>query len=498
MSRGGTTAWVLGDQLSHSNPALGGADRVVVVESEAKLRSLPFHRQKLHLVLTAMRKFAAELGERGIEVDYRRCGSLAEGLDEHRAAHEPARVVALEPNSLGGRSLLKRLDVQLVPGTLFLTHPDEFAEWAEGRKLLRMEDFYRSQRRRHEVLMDGDEPAGGRWNYDPENRKPPPASTRPPRPYRPREDDIDQAVRRDLDRMDLDTFGEDGPRLWAASHEEAKRALGRFVETRLADFGPWQDAMLEGEPFMWHSMISPALNLGLLDPLDCVRAAEAAYRDGGAPIASVEGFVRQVIGWREYVWGMYWLEGARWDRMNALRADRELPEALWSGETDMRCISKTVSSLRETGYSHHIERLMIFGNLMLLTGTEPREAFDWFHGCFVDGYEWVMAPNVLGMATYADGGRMMSKPYAAGGRYVHRMSDHCGECRFRPDLRTGDEACPFSAMYWDFLDRNQDRLAGNPRMKLPLRNLAGIDAEELGEIKARARDARSELSRNSA
>ena len=246
---------------------------------------------------------------------------------------------------------------------------------------------------------------------------------------------------------------------------------------------------------MWHSLLSPALNLGLLDPLECVEAAERAYRDGDAPIASVEGFVRQIIGWREYVWGRYWLEGERWDRMNALRADRELPAALWSGETEMRCVSEVVGSLRETGYAHHIERLMVVGNLLLLAGTEPRAALDWFHGSYVDAYEWVMAPNVLGMATFADGGRMMSKPYAAGGRYVDRMSDHCGECRFRPDRRTGEDACPFSAMYWDFLARNEERLADNHRLRLPLRQLAGIDADELAAIRSRARAGRAELTR---
>ena len=484
---------MLGDQLSHDNPALDSADRVLIVESEAKLRSLPFHRQKLHLLLSAVRHLSAELEERGFEVDHRRAHSLAAGLAAHRAEHGPSRVVAMEAKSRAGVRLLEGLDVETVPGNLFLTSPGEFADWAEGRKLLRMEDFYRHQRRRLDVLMDGDEPAGGRWNFDAENRKPPPSHDRPPRAYRPREDAIDEAVRADLDDLGLEAFGEDGPRLFAATRGEARRALRRFVETRLADFGPWQDAMLDDEPFMWHSLISPALNLGLLDPMEAVRAAEAAYRDGDAPIASVEGFIRQIIGWREYVWGLYWLRGTGWKRMNALRAHRNLPDALWSGETEMRCVSEAVGSLRKTGYSHHIERLMIFGNLQLLVGSDPHQALDWFHGSFVDAYEWVMEPNVLGMATFADGGRMMSKPYAAGGRYVDRMSEHCSSCRFRPDRRTGEDACPFSAMYWDFLDRNSERLAGNHRLSMPLRQLAKIEADELAEIRSRARAARSEL-----
>lgn len=466
----GLTTLVLGDQLSHDNPALEGADRVLMIESRAKLASAPWHRQKLHLVLSAMRHFAAELEERGVEVDYRRAQTYAAGIRAHVRAHAPKQVQLLEPTSVAARGLAELPRVELATGTLFLTHPDEFRAWAEGRRRLRMEDFYRYQRRRLGVLMDGDEPAGGRWNFDAENREPPPAEARPPAPYAPREDDIDDAVRRDLDRLRLTTFGEDGPRLWPATRDQALRSLHRFVDTRLADFGRWQDAMLHGERLMWHSHLSSSLNLGLLDPQEVVAAAEGAYRAGDAPIAAVEGFVRQVIGWREYVWGMYWLEGGL-PRVNALSARAELPEALWSGDTDMRCVADAVEGLRDTAYAHHIVRLMIFGNLMLLRGVKPRRAVDWFHHSFIDGYEWVMGPNVLGMATFADGGRMMSKPYAAGGRYVDRMSDYCGECRFDPTQREGEDACPFTKGYWQFLERNEEKLRPNRRMQMPYRNL---------------------------
>lgn len=462
------TAWILGDQLSHDNPALEGAGRVLMIESEAKLRGAPWHRQKLQLVLSAMRHFAAELREGGIDVDYRREPTYAAGV----RAHGAARVRLLEPNSLAARRKLGGLSgVELVRGTLFLTHPDDFRDWAEGRRRLVMEDFYRARRRALDLLMDGDQPAGGRWNFDRENRKPPPRDTRPPPPYRPREDDIDEEVRRDLDALRLDSFGDDAARIWPATRTEARRSLDRFVKTRLPDFGRWQDAMLAGERFMWHSHLSSSLNLGLLDPREPLERAERAYREGHAPIEAVEGFVRQIAGWREYVWGMYWLHAGQWRSQNALEAREPLPEYLWSGETDMRCVADSVAGLRETAYAHHILRLMVFGNLLMLKGVRPGEAFSWFHHAFIDGYEWVMGPNAVGMATYADGGSMMTKPYAASGRYIDRMSDFCGSCRYDPTQREGEDACPFTKGYWEFLERNEERLRHNRRMQMPYRNL---------------------------
>jgi deoxyribodipyrimidine photolyase-related protein len=494
VTSGGRTAWVLGDQLSLDNPALEGADRVLLVESEAKLRSGRFHRQKLHLMLSAMRHFGAGLEDRGVAVDHRRAPTLRAGLEDHVRQFAPDEVVVLEPASAAGRDALGALPrVRLLEGSLFLTDAEEFAGWAAGRERLVMEDFYRRQRRRLGVLMDGDEPAGGRWNFDGDNRRPAPRDARPPAVYRPREDEIDAAVRRDLDELSLQTFGDDAPRRWPATREQALRALRRFVDERLPDFGRWQDAMLHGERSLWHSLLSSSLNLGLLSPLECVEAAERAYRSGAAPIAAVEGFVRQLIGWREYVWCLYRLREREWGRMNALRAHAPLPEVLWGGPTEMRCVGDAVSGLRETAYAHHIERLMLFGNLVLLLGVHPRAALEWFHHAFIDGYEWVMAPNVLGMATFADGGRMMTKPYAAGGRYVQRMSDHCGGCRYRPDRRTGDDACPFSTLYWDFLDRNREQLAGNHRMRMAYRNLDAIDLGELDEIRRRGRALRREF-----
>lgn len=494
----GRTAWVLADQLSPGNPALDGADRLLIVESRVRPGAVRFHRQKLHLVWSAMRHFAAEQRERDIEVDYRTADTLTQGASEHLKEFEPDSIALLEPNTLGAGERLAGIDdrIEVLDDCLFLTRPDEFATWAEGRKQLRMENFYREQRRRYDLLMEGDQPAGGEWNFDQENRKSPPADLMPPKPYRPREDEIDRAVRDDLDHLaeEIPMRGSDGRRLFPATRAEAKRALASFCEKRLPQFGPYQDAMVEGQRFMWHALIGSSLNLGLLDPLECAKAAEAEYIKGAAPIASVEGFIRQVIGWREYVWGMYRLKGSAMASRNALGADAGIPDAIEDLDpdaTEMRCLSDVLAGIRDTAYAHHIERLMVLGNLMLTAGTEPRQAIDWFHGSFIDGYEWVMAPNVAGMALWADGGEMMSKPYAATGAYVNRMSTYCGECRYDPKVRAGDDACPLTTLYWDFLDRNRDLLAANPRMTLQVRNLDRIEDAELDAIRSQAKTLRS-------
>jgi deoxyribodipyrimidine photolyase-related protein len=350
-----------------------------------------------------------------------------------------------------------------------------------------MEDFYRRQRRRLGLLVeDAGRPAGGRWNFDRENRRPPRAGLAAPAPWLPREDDIDAEVRRDLDALDLPAWGEDGPRAFPATAAEARAALADFVEHRAASFGPWQDAMVPGERWLFHSRLSSSFNLWLLDPLEACRAVEAAHRDGRVPLASAEGFIRQVIGWREYVWGMYWLRLDAWRADNALAADLPLPEAFLTADTDANCLRSCVDDVRATAYAHHIQRLMVLGNLMLLLGVRPWEAVEWFRDAFIDGAEWVMAPNVAGMATWADGGVMMTKPYAGGGNYIDRMSGYCADCRYDPHARTGEDACPVTALYWDFMARHRDRFAGNRRMRGPLRALARMDPDELVAVRARA------------
>jgi len=344
--------------------------------------------------------------------------------------------------------------------------------------------------------MDGGEPAGGRWNLDHDNREPPPRGTAAlevGRPYRPREDDIDDEVRHDLDRWELDGdvsfVGRDGPRLFPATRAEARRALRRFVTHRLATFGPYEDAMLADDPVMSHSLLSSSLNLGLLDPAECVGEAEKAWRAGRAPLNSVEGFVRQIAGWREYVWQLYWYFGEDYRDSNALGHTAPLPD--WWNDLDAdavraNCLRTVLAQVRDTGWTHHIPRLMILGSHALQRGWDPAAVTDWFHRCFVDGYDWVMLPNVVGMSQYADGGRMTTKPYTSGGAYVHRMSDLCGPCDYRPGDRTGAHACPYTAGYWAFLDRHRDRLAGNQRVARPVRQLDRL--ADLAEVREQERE----------
>ncbi|MEL7210312.1 MAG: cryptochrome/photolyase family protein, partial [Actinomycetota bacterium] len=365
-----------------------------------KLGSKRWHTQRLHLVLSAMAHFAQELKAEGFEVDYRRAPTMTDGLQAHCDEHSVDRVVAMEPMSWSGRSMLDRLGVETVANNQFLCDYRQFAAWAEGRNSLRMEDFYRWQRTRLDVLMDPDGPAGGRWNFDHDNREPPPADGRPwPQANRFELDDVDRRV---LDRLP-DTWGAPPSGLWPVTRAQALARLDEFLTEGLAPFGPHEDAMLSAEWKLAHSALSSSLNLGLLHPAEVVEGAEAAYRSGRAPINSVEGFIRQVIGWREYVWGLYWLWMPEYRDENALAATRAVPPAFTGdAETDMACVASVVSNVHDRGYAHHIERLMVLGNLALTAGVDPQAMTDWMWANFVDGAEWVMVPNVIGMALHAD------------------------------------------------------------------------------------------------
>ena len=486
----GHTALVLGDQLMRDNPVLDGAARVVFVESLGGLRRVRTHRRRVHLVLSGMRHLAAELREAGeVEVvEHRGAPTLGAALEGERD------VVCAAPNVAGARRGLGRLGVRLVPSNQFLTAPEAFAAWAGGRRRVVMEDFYREQRRRFGVLLTEDgKPEGGRWNFDRENRRPPRRDLHAPEPWRPAEDAIDEEVRADLDRLDVDLFGSDGPRQFAVTPGEARLALDDFVAHRLAEFGPWQDAMVPGERNLFHALLSVPLNLGVLPPLEAVRAAEAAYRAGRAPLQSVEGFIRQVIGWREYVWGMYWLRVEQWPQDNALGAELPLPAAYWGAPVGWECLDEVVAGVEADGYAHHIQRLMVLGTIGLTAGVEPWALVRWFQGSFVDGAEWVMAPNAAGMALFADGGEMMTKPYAAGGNYINRMSGYCGSCRYEPNEKHGPTACPVTALYWDFVERHAERLQGNRRTQRSVGTLARMAPETRAAMRERARVAREEL-----
>jgi deoxyribodipyrimidine photolyase-related protein len=468
--------WIFGDQLG---PHVHSTDRhahreVVMVESARVLRSKPFHRQKLHLVLSGMRHVATELGDRA---HYLRADTYREALEQ---VGRP--VVVHEPTSHAAADLVERLRkeglvAEVLPTPTFALSRAEFDEWAGDRERFLMEDFYRSQRRRFDVLMEGGEPAGGTWNYDHDNREPPPKGATELEvrgPWQPPEDEVDERVRADLDAMDLPTVGRDGPRWFAVTAAEARRALAHFVEHRLPAFGPQEDAILGADWAMAHSLLSVPLNLGLLHPLDVVGEAEAAYRTGDVPLPSAEGFVRQVLGWREYIWQLYWRFGRGYLRRNALRAHAPLPD--WWRELDSdavtaACLRTALEGVRDRGWTHHIQRLMVLGNHALQRGYHPRELSDWFREAFVDGFEWVMPPNVIGMSQHADGGMLATKPYSSGGAYIDRMSDHCRGCAFDPRKRVGEDACPFTAGYWAWTHRHRDLLAANNRTSRAVQGL---------------------------
>ncbi|MEM7286266.1 MAG: cryptochrome/photolyase family protein [Actinomycetota bacterium] len=488
------TVWILGDQLSLEHAALRDRDpastRVLLVESATKITSKRWHRQRLHVVLASMRKFAETLRDEGYNVDLRRAPTLRGGLAAHRTAFVPTQVVATAPMSWDGRAMLEREGVEVLANDQFLCDPATFADWAADRKSLKMEDFYRWRRTETGVMMDGDEPAGGRWNFDHDNREPPPKDGRSWPEIAPFElDAIDRAV---IDEMPSDCWGDEPRGLWPTTRAQALQRLDEFVADALPIFGPHEDAMLKGEWKLAHSVLSCSLNLGLLHPSEVVDAAEAAYREGRVPIASAEGFIRQVMGWREYVWGLYWLWMPEYRHVNGLEACRPLPPVFTGdAETEMACVRQTMDNLATNGWTHHIERLMILGNLFLTSGVRPQEAVDWMWASFVDGAEWVMLPNVLGMALYADGGRMATKPYASGGAYINRMSDHCKGCRFDPKKRTGETACPYTTLYWDFLARNEERLRGNHRLGNQLGGMRKL--KDLAETRARATEVLSRL-----
>ncbi|MET0702144.1 MAG: cryptochrome/photolyase family protein [Mycobacterium sp.] len=462
-----TPLWLFADQLG---PAVYGGEHahreVLLVEADSALRKRRYHRQKLHLVLSGMRHAAQDLGDRATLL------SAATYTDALERYGRP--VLVHQPTSFAAEEFVQRLQkrglvADILPTPTFALPRAEFKEWAGRRTRFRMEDFYRDQRRRFGILMDGSEPVGGRWNYDTDNREPPPKKQRSldvPKPYQPREDDIDDQVRRDLDQMDLHTVGNDGPRLFAVTPAEARRALTRFIDERLASFGQYEDAMMGQDWAMSHSLLSVPLNLGVLHPLDAVHAAEQAYRDGQAPLPAVEGFIRQILGWREYMWHLYWQFGRDYQDNNKLDVHTPLPDwwtELDADAVDAKCLSTALAGVRDRGWTHHIQRLMVLGNFALHRGYHPGELTDWFATAYVDGFRWVMPPNVIGMSQHADGGRLATKPYASGGAYINTMSDHCGDCRYDPKKRLGDDACPFTAGYWAFVQRNEELLAHNNR-----------------------------------
>ena len=482
-----TLRLILGDQLSHSISSLEGyekdSDVIFMCEVVEEATYVKHHKKKIAFLFSAMRHFAQELEEQGYNIVYTKlddpdnAGSFTKELKRAIQKYQPTNLIVTQPGEYRVWHMMQSwedifgMPVDIRPDTRFLCSQEEFSGWTKDRKQLRMEYFYREMRRKYDILMDGDAPIGGQWNYDSENRKPPKKGLDVPKTYTSAPDDITQEVLDLVSSRFSGHFGDLEPFHFAVTRGQALTALQQFIEQRLMSFGDYQDAMIEGEPWMYHSHLSFYLNCGLLLPMECIHAAEKAYHAGQAPLNAIEGFIRQILGWREYVRGIYWLKMPDYANQNFFNATIPLPDFYWTANTEMNCLKQCVQETKENAYAHHIQRLMVLGNFALLAGINPAHVNEWFMIVYADAYEWVELPNVSGMILFADGGYLASKPYAAGGSYINKMSDYCKNCRYKVTQKNGEDACPFNYLYWDFLDRNRDKLRDNHRIGMMYKTL---------------------------
>ena len=501
---------ILGDQLNADSHVFDGCDPgrdlVWLCEAPSEATHVPSHKARTTLFLAGMRHFRERLRADGLRVRYLALDthdhpSIDAALAADLTALAPQEVRVVQPGEHRIQQALEQtcadagVALRVLEDGHFLCPLPDFDTWAVGRKELRLENFYRWMRKRHDVLMADGEPAGGAWNFDKDNRKrfgkQGPGMVPAPVGFAP------DAVTREVMALVEGQFPQAPGGLehfdWPVTPAQAEAALTDFIDYRLAAFGPYQDAIWAGEPYLYHARLSAALNLKLLDPRRAIDAAVSAYHEGRAPIASVEGFVRQIIGWREYVRGLYWRQMPDYLDANALDAHAPLPAFYWSADTDYACLADAVGQVVERGYGHHIQRLMVTGLFALLLGVEPRQVHAWYLAMFVDAVEWVEAPNTLGMSQFADGGLLASKPYAASGAYIQRMSNCCRRCPYDPKQAVGASACPFTTLFWDFLARHRERFSGHPRTALMWRNLERLDPERLAAIRAQAAALRESL-----
>ena len=492
---------LLGDQLDVDSPILEGLDRetdaILMMEVEAESRHVVTHFQRTIFFLSAMRHAALALGSRGYRVEYvclddpRNRGSFGEEMKRAVKRLQPQFLTVARPGSFRVLDAIRTAademghSLTVLEDPHFLLTPAEFAEWASGRRSLSMGHFYSWMRKRLDLLMDNGKPIGGKWSFDTSNRGAFKREPKPPDPGLRVEDPIAQEVLEIVRSRLPDLAGEVALPLWPVTREGAVLQLERFVRERLPEFGQWQDAMWTGHDFLWHSHLSPALNVKLLHPMEVVEAAVNAYEVGHAPIESVEGFVRQIVGWREFTRGIYWKEGRAYRNRNRLGARQGLPSAYWDAKSSMRCLAESIRPVLQYGYSHHIQRLMVTGTYAMMSDCSPSAVRDWYLGMFVDGVDWVTTPNVIGMSQWADGGILGSKPYAASGRYVNRMSNYCHECEYSPSEKSGETACPMTTLYWSFLEKHRPDFEQNPRMKMVLRNLDRIPKADRNAVKRR-------------
>ena len=498
---GKTLRLIFGDQLSHTLASLREVTRhdvILMVEVMGEARVVPHHKQKLVLVFSAMRHFAESLRKQGFCVEYitlddaQNTGDFTGEVQRAITRHHPQNLVVTAPSEFRVKLVVEGwqhhfpIPVTVLEDDRFLCSLKQFANFAQGRKTLRMEFFYREMRRITGYLMAGDEPVGGQWNYDAENRKALPDNMAPPQRRRFAPDAITQDVIALVQKTFAQNFGSLETFNWPVTRDDALVALQDFIVHALPKFGDYQDAMKTGAPFLFHALLSPALNLGLLDPREICQAAEQAYHDGAAPLNAVEGFIRQIIGWREYVRGIYWHFMPDYAHSNTLQAKRALPGFYWHGKTKLNCLHQTICDTQNNAYAHHIQRLMVTGNFALLCDIAPYEIEEWYLAVYADAYDWVELPNVHGMVMFADGGVLASKPYAASGAYINRMSDYCKGCQYDVKQRTGDKACPFNYLYWNFMMTHAQQLAKNPRMAMPYRTLSKFSDKEQMAIKLSA------------
>ncbi|MFN0100553.1 MAG: cryptochrome/photolyase family protein [Bryobacteraceae bacterium] len=479
---------VLGDQLNDDSAVYDGFERtkdaIWMAEVAEESTHVWSHKARITLFLSAMRHYERRMTHLGRCVFYRRLEdrsnsqSLRSELLKAIAQFKPEGLVMAEPGDYRVRKELEaaarqaRIPLEIRIDRHFLSTVDEFRAHAQGRKQLRMEYFYREMRRRHGVLMDAGRPVGGEWNLDKRNREhfgaDGPVGVPAPLTFKP-----DRITREVIDAVELRFRGHPGLMSgfdWPVTPEEAEAALQDFIANRLPWFGAYQDAMWTEEPWLFHSRLAAAMNLKLLDPRRVIVEAEAAYHSGSAPLACVEGFIRQILGWREYVRGVYWTQMPGYLGKNELGATNSLPKFFWTGKTEMNCLRQAITQTLDLGYAHHIQRLMVTGLYCLLAGINPKEVHEWYLAVYVDAVEWVELPNTLGMSQYADGGIMASKPYAASGKYIDRMSNYCKGCKYKPN------SCPMTEMYWQFLEKHETKLSANPRMAIQLKNMRGRNA----------------------
>lgn len=477
-------------------PASPSDGTVVFVESIAKSRALPYHRKKLVLVLSAMRHFAEELRAEGFDVSIIRAGTYVEGIAKHVIAKASAELIAMMPREQGLQQALlaaqanNTFGVPVVlhddggEGGHFLLTRDEVSVWMRERKVIRMHHFYAWMRKRTGYLMEDGKPAGGKYSFDSDNRKPP-SDARPEAAKGHAPDAITRGAMKEVAGWD-GFFGDVDGFDWPVTRKDALRELDDFFETRAERFGPFQDAMITDEPYLWHTRIAAAMNLSLLSPREVCERVARAHREGEMPLNSAEGLLRQILGWREFIRGVYWHRMPAMRSANLLKAKRPLPQLYWEPEsTDLRCLQQSAGQVRDTGYAHHIQRLMVLGNFALLIGVKPIELSHWFWAAFVDAYEWVQLPNVHGMALFADD-TFTTKPYAASGSYIHKMSDYCKDCRYNVKKRTGEDACPFNSLFWRFMAQHRERLSENPRLRMLYRTWDKFGDEEQQAIQVQA------------